>query len=45
MRAKIAELGLTSKKEMGQVMKAVMADHKGALDGKLVQRPAAQELA
>jgi hypothetical protein len=45
VRAKIAELGLTSKKEMGQVMKAVMADHKGALDGKLVQRLAAQELA
>lgn len=45
VRAKIGELGLTSKSEMGQVMKAIMADHKGALDGKLVQRLAAQELA
>jgi len=44
VRAKIAELGLTSKKEMGQLMKAIMADHKGAVDGKLVQQVAAQEL-
>ncbi len=45
VRTKISELGLTSKKEMGQLMKAVMADHKGAADGKLVQRLAGQELA
>lgn len=44
VRAKIVELGLTSKKEMGQLMKAIMADHKGAVDGKLVQQFAAQEL-
>ena len=44
VRAKIAELGLTSKKEMGQLMKAIMADHKGSVDGKLVQQFAAQEL-
>lgn len=44
VRAKIAELGLTSKKEMGQLMKAIMADHKGMVDGKRVQQVAAQEL-
>ncbi|HIF41387.1 MAG TPA: GatB/YqeY domain-containing protein [Planctomycetes bacterium] len=44
VRTKIAELGLTSKKEMGQLMKAIMADHKGTVDGKLVQQVAAQEL-
>ena len=44
LRAKIAELGVTSKKEMGRLMKAVMADHKGAVDGKLVQRVAGQLL-
>ena len=44
VRAKIAELGLTSKKEMGQLMKAIMADHKGTVDGKRVQQVAAQEL-
>lgn len=42
VRAKIAELGVTSKKEMGRVMKAVMAEHKGAVDGKLVSRLAGQ---
>ena len=44
VRAKITEMGLTSKKEMGQLMKAIMADHKGTVDGKLVQQFAAQEL-
>ncbi len=44
VRAKIAELGLTSKREMGQLMKAVMADHKGSVDGKLVQRLAGEHL-
>ena len=34
----IAELKLTSKKDIGALMKAVMARHKGALDGKLAQR-------
>jgi len=41
----IDELGLTSKKELGRVMKAVMAEHRGAVDGKLVQRLAAELLA
>lgn len=38
VQAKITELGATSKQDLGKVMKAVMADHKGAVDGKLVQR-------
>src|SRR5262245_59256727 len=29
VRAKIAALGVSSKKDLGQVMKAVMAEHKG----------------
>ena len=40
----IAELGLTSKKDIGALMKAVMARHKGAVDGKLVQRIAGELL-
>ena len=40
----IADVGATSKKEMGQVMKAVMAEHKGRIDGKLVQRLAGELL-
>lgn len=40
----IAELQLTSKKDVGAVMKAVMARHKGALDGKLTQRIASELL-
>jgi len=44
VRETIDSLGLTSKKEMGQVMKAVMAAHKGKLDGKLVQRIAGELL-
>lgn len=43
--ATIAKLGLTSKKDLGQVMKAVLADHKGQVDGKLVQRCAGELLA
>lgn len=38
VRATIQGLGLTSKKDLGQVMKAVLAEHKGKVDGKLVQR-------
>lgn len=41
----IAKLGLTSKKDLGQVMKAVLAEHKGQVDGKLVQRLAGELLA
>lgn len=43
--AAIAKLGLTSKKDLGQVMKAVLADHKGQVDGKLVQKCAGELLA
>ncbi len=38
VEAVIAELGVTSKKDMGRVMKAVMAKHKGLVDGKMVQQ-------
>ena len=34
----IADVGATSKKDMGAVMKALMASHKGKIDGRLVQR-------
>ncbi len=44
VQATITELGVSSKKEMGQVMKAVMAAHKGKVDGKLVQRLAGELL-
>lgn len=38
------EHGLTSKKQLGQVMKNVLATHKGRVDGKLVQRLASEIL-
>ena len=44
VQAKIAELGLSSKGEIGKLMKAVMAEHKGMVDGKLIQRLAAEQL-
>jgi uncharacterized protein YqeY len=34
----IRELGATSKRDLGRVMKALLARHKGALDGKLASR-------
>ena len=37
----IAEVGAASRKDMGRVIKAVMAKHKGLVDGKLVQGLAA----
>ena len=40
----IGKLGLTSKKDLGQVMKAVLAEHKGKVDGKLVQKLAGELL-
>ena len=43
--ALIAELGLTSKRDMGTLMKAVMAKHGAAVDGKLVSRFAGELLA
>ncbi|MBL8803851.1 MAG: GatB/YqeY domain-containing protein [Planctomycetes bacterium] len=45
VQALIAELKLTSKKDLGQVMKAAMARHKGQIDGKLVQKLAGELLA
>lgn len=38
IQAIAAELGLASKKDMGTLMKAAMAKHKGQLDGKLAQK-------
>ncbi|MSR62091.1 MAG: GatB/YqeY domain-containing protein [Planctomycetes bacterium] len=40
----IAKLGVTSKKDLGQVMKAVLAEHKGKVAGSLVQRIAGELL-
>jgi uncharacterized protein YqeY len=41
----ISELKLTSKKDVGVLMKAVMAKYKGEVDGKLVQKIAGEILA
>lgn len=38
IRAVAEELGATSKKDMGRVMKAVMERHRGRIDGKLASR-------
>ncbi len=38
VQAAIQQLGATSKKEMGKVMQTVMAEHKGQVDGKVVQQ-------
>ena len=40
----VAELGISEKKEIGKLMKTVMAQHKGEIDGKLVQRFAGELL-
>lgn len=42
--AKVAELGLTQKRELGQLMKAVLGEHQGTVDGKLVSRLAGELL-
>lgn len=42
--ATIASTGAASKKEMGKVMKEIMAAHKGRVDGKLVQALLARKL-
>ena len=42
--AKIAELGITSKRDLGQLMKAVLAEHGAAAYGKLVSRLAGELL-
>jgi hypothetical protein len=44
VRATIQKLGLTSKKDLGQVMKAVLAEHKSQVAGSLVQRLAGELL-
>lgn len=42
--AKIAELGIESKRDMGQLMKAVLAEHGSTVDGKTVSRFAGELL-
>jgi len=44
VRAVVAELGATSKKDMGKVMKAALEKLKGGADGKRVQAAAARVL-
>jgi uncharacterized protein YqeY len=40
----IARLGLSAKKDLGALMKVLMAERKGEIDGKLVQRVAGELL-
>ena len=40
----IESTGAASKQDLGKVMKAVMAEHRGVVDGKTVQRLAAELL-
>ncbi len=42
--ATIAEVGATSKKDLGKVMKVIMASHKGRVEGKWIERFAGQHL-
>jgi len=44
VEAAIQSTGATSRAQMGQVIKTVMAAHKGSVDGKLVQRLCAELL-
>ncbi|MEZ6002836.1 MAG: GatB/YqeY domain-containing protein [Planctomycetota bacterium] len=44
VRNAIAEVGATGKQDLGKVIKAVMASHKGQVDGKAVQQLAAKML-
>lgn len=39
-----SELGISSKKDVGVLMKAIMARHKGEVEGKLVQKVASEFL-
>jgi uncharacterized protein YqeY len=41
----IREMGITDKKEMGRVIKEVLARYKGQLDGKLAQKLVTERLA
>jgi uncharacterized protein YqeY len=45
IREILAETGVTAKKDLGVAMKAVMARHKGRIDGKLAQRILGESLA
>jgi uncharacterized protein YqeY len=42
--AVIAELGATQKKDMGRVIKEVLARYKGQMDGKIVQKMVSEKL-
>lgn len=44
VEAIVAELGVTTKQDLGRVMKEVMARHKGAIDGKRASAIAAELL-
>lgn len=44
VKAAIEETGASAKSDLGKVMKAVMAKHKGLVDGKLVNQIAARHL-
>jgi len=44
IQAMIAELKIASKKDIGQLMKPLMAKYKGQIDGKLVQKIAGELL-
>jgi uncharacterized protein YqeY len=44
VESRIAELGISSKRDMGRLMKAVMAEQGARVDGKTVQRLAAELL-
>ena len=44
LRAVIAEVGASSKKDLGRVMKTLMERHKGGLDGRSAQRLASEML-
>jgi len=44
VRATIDSLGISSAKDIGRLMKALMAEHRGKVDGKIVQRLARELL-
>lgn len=44
VRAAIERTGASSKKDLGRVMKEVLAEHAGRIDGKLAQRLAGEQL-
>ena len=45
VEARINELGISKKSEIGQLMKSIMSTHKGQIDGKAVQQAAGSLLA